>query len=97
MIQWDYPPRCLSPHVASPRSHCEPLKWNAPASEGKVRVVRWTCDCGSLFYELCQTNGLRFIRRTKRTEGTPWVEESDHWPTAEADAMWTALLFGLVR
>lgn len=97
MIQWEYPPRCLSPHVASPRSHCEALRWNAPAMRERVRVVRWTCDCESVFYELCQTGRLRFIRRTKRLEGGSLTEESHRWPDAEADAMWTALLFGLVR
>ncbi|GAA3111567.1 hypothetical protein [Streptosporangium carneum] len=99
MIEWDYPPRCQSPHVASPRSHCERLTWNAPREreKGRVRVVRWTCDCEAIFFELCQAGGLRFIRRTKRTAGNPLVEESDRWPATEADAVWAALLFGLVR
>ncbi|MFD0883030.1 hypothetical protein ACFQ08_00400 [Streptosporangium algeriense] len=97
MIQWEYPPRCLSLHVASPRSHCEALSWNAPATREKVRVVQWTCDCEAVFYELCRAGGLCFIRRTRRTAGGPSVVESDRWPAAEADAMWTALLFGLVR
>ncbi|MBB4918468.1 hypothetical protein [Streptosporangium saharense] len=97
MTRWDYPPRCISPHVASPRSHCEILTWNAPAEWEKARTVRWTCDCGSVFFELCQADGLRFIRRTRRTAGGPMIEESDRWPTVEADAMWNALLFGLIR
>ncbi|MEV7010518.1 hypothetical protein [Streptosporangium sp. NPDC051022] len=61
------------------------------------RVIRWTCECDPVFFEFVQANGLRFIRRTKRTSKPPLVEESDHWPAAEADAMWSALLFGLVR
>jgi hypothetical protein len=99
MILWDYPPRCLGPHVASPRSHCETLAWNAPGERRRerVRVVRRTCDCETVFFELCQAGGLRFIRRTKRTAETPLVEESDRWPAAEADTTWTALLFGLAR
>ncbi|MFI7534891.1 hypothetical protein [Streptosporangium sp. NPDC049376] len=97
MIQWEYPPRCLSPHVASPRSHYEPLIWSAPRTREKARAVQWTCDCETVFYELCQAGGLRFIRRTRRTVGGPSIAESDRWPIAEADAMWTALLFGLVR
>ncbi|GAA3111659.1 hypothetical protein [Streptosporangium carneum] len=97
MILWDYPPRCQGPHVASPRSHCEALRWNAPHRKGHTKAVRWTCDCETTFFELCQADDLRFIRRTKRTAGNPLVEESDRWPAAEADAMWTALLFGLVR
>ncbi|MFF4414903.1 hypothetical protein ACFYY8_20445 [Streptosporangium sp. NPDC001559] len=88
-----------SSHVAAPRSHCEALAWNAPGLRRweRVRVVRRTCDCETVFYELCQAGSLRFIRRTMRTAGAPQVEESDRWLAAEADAMWTALLFGLVR
>ncbi|GAA3111699.1 hypothetical protein [Streptosporangium carneum] len=97
MIKWDCPPRCLSTHAAPARSHCETLTWTAPPERAQARVIRWTCDCETVFFELCQADGLRFIRRTKRTGRKLLVEESDHWPPGEADAMWTALLFGLVR
>lgn len=98
MIQWDYPPRCLSPHVSPARSHCEPLTWNAPQSEEeRSRPVRWTCDCNPVFYELCQAGDRTFIRRTERRQGRRLVVESDRWPAPEANGMWNALLCGLVR
>lgn len=59
--------------------------------------MRWTCDCDPAFYELCQSGGLRFIRRTVRARNNPSIDESDHWPAGEADAMWIALLHGLAR
>ncbi|MFF3445039.1 hypothetical protein [Streptosporangium sp. NPDC002721] len=94
MVSWDYSPRCLSPHVLPARSHCEPLTWHPLRGDGQARVVRWTCDCDALFYELCQAGGLRFIRRTRRHHA---IDESDRWQAQEADAMWIALLHGLVR
>lgn len=98
MIRWDYPPRCLSPHVSPPRSHCEALSWNAPPREGeRTRLITWTCDCGPVLFELHQAGGLRFIRRTARGQGGVSIAESDRWPAREADAMWNALLCGLVR
>lgn len=97
VIHRDGPPRCLNPHVPSPQSHCEALAWNAPSSGGGVRIVRRTCDCEAIFYELCQSDDLRFVRRTRRTPGHSRVEESRHWPVPEADALWAALLAGLVR
>ena len=98
MIQWDYPPRCRDPHVLPARSHCEALLWNAPETSGdrrRVRIVTWTC--GAAYFELCEADGLRFIRRTKRVRSRLSIAESDRWPPGEADAMWTALLHGLVR
>lgn len=100
MIQWEYPPRCRDPHVLSARSHCEALLWNAPKDprgKERVRLVTWTCDCGPAFFELCEAGGMRFIRRTQRVRGTLSIKETDRWPPGEADAMWTALLHGLVQ
>ncbi|GAA3413753.1 hypothetical protein GCM10018952_31590 [Streptosporangium vulgare] len=97
MIRWDHPPRCLSPHVLPVRSHCEEMTWHPARGDGQARVVRWTCDCDAAFYELCQAGGLRFIRRTTRARNNPSIDESDHWPAGEAEAMWIALLHGLVR
>ncbi|MGW0592261.1 hypothetical protein [Streptosporangium sp. NPDC002607] len=62
-----------------------------------MRVLRWTCDCGPTLYELCQVNELRFVRRTERVPAGPSIGESDRWQAPEADAMWIALLHGLVR
>ncbi|MEU4832282.1 hypothetical protein [Streptosporangium sp. NPDC023615] len=79
------------------RSHPEPLTWHPVREDEQVRIVRWTCDCEPVLYELCQAGGPRFIRRTTRARNTPSVHESDRRPAAEADALWIALLHGLVR
>ncbi|WP_343965499.1 hypothetical protein [Streptosporangium amethystogenes] len=60
-------------------------------------MLKWTCDCGPTLYELCQVGELRLIRRTERVPGEPAIDESDRWQAPEADAMWIALLHGLVR
>ncbi|MFC4007820.1 hypothetical protein ACFOY2_11340 [Nonomuraea purpurea] len=94
----DRPPRCLSPHVSPPTSHCERLNWTAPDRwlfDG--RVLRWTCDCTGSFYELRQAGGLRFIRWTLREQETDVIRVSDPWPAKVADAQWTALLMGHLR
>ncbi|MEU8206329.1 hypothetical protein [Streptosporangium sp. NPDC049046] len=98
MVRWDCPPRCLSPHVSPVRSHFEELTWHPSHGDGRVRVLRWTCDCEPVFYELCQASGLRFLRRTRRAApGRASVAESDRWQAQETDEMWIALLHGLVR
>ncbi|GAA0827653.1 hypothetical protein ACFQVD_21605 [Streptosporangium amethystogenes subsp. fukuiense] len=97
MVRWDCPPRCLSPHVLPTRSHYETLTWHLPNGDEKARVLKWTCDCGPTLYELCQVGELRLIRRTERVPGEPAIDESDRWQAPEADAMWIALLHGLVR
>ncbi|MGJ6967463.1 hypothetical protein ACSDR0_36645 [Streptosporangium sp. G11] len=94
MISWDYSPRCISPHVLPARSHSETLTWHPLRRDRQARVARWTCDCDTLFYELRQAGGLRFIRRTRRHHA---IDKSDRWQAQEADAMWIALLHGLVR
>lgn len=91
----DRPPQCLSPHVKPPTSHCERLIWTVPNSRGSHgRVLRWTCDCEGLFYELRQAGGLRFIRRTRSDQGVAVIEDSEQWSAGIADAQWSALLSG---
>ncbi|MGC5010741.1 hypothetical protein ACLQ2R_08260 [Streptosporangium sp. DT93] len=79
------------------RSHHEPLTWHPVRGDEQVRIVRWTCDCDPVFYELCQAGGRRFIRRTTRAQNNPSIHESNRYPVAEADALWAALLHGLAR
>ncbi|GAA2876000.1 hypothetical protein GCM10010517_37050 [Streptosporangium fragile] len=62
-----------------------------------MRVIAWTCECQDVFYELCQTGGQAFIRRTVKTGKGRGVRETCRWRVAEAQAMWTALLSGLAR
>jgi hypothetical protein len=91
----DRPPQCLSPHVKPPTSHYEQLIWTVPSNRGSDgRVLRWTCDCEGLFYELRQTGGLRFIRRTRTDQGVVVIEDSEQWRAGIADAQWSALLSG---
>lgn len=94
-----YPPRCQSPHVPVPSSHCERLVWTPPREgEGAGRSIRWTCDCRSPVYELVQLGGLQFIRRTRRTViGGSVAEESPRWVAKVAGDQWSALLSGHVR
>ncbi|WP_189239974.1 hypothetical protein [Planomonospora parontospora] len=60
-------------------------------------MIAWTCKCRVPFYELCEAGGQAFIRRTVY-EGNGWkVRETSRRRSAEAHAMWTALLSGLAR
>ncbi|GGO77134.1 hypothetical protein [Nonomuraea cavernae] len=63
-----------------------------------MRVRDHTCDCQAVFYELCQSGGLRFIRRTSRKDGRRMVVEESPWViAAEADILWRRLLEGRAR
>ena len=93
-----FPPRCMAPHVSAVTSHYERLTWNPPrGGEPDGRVLRWTCDCHEVVYELIALGGLRFIRRTDRRGGRTVAHESDRWSIHVADSMWSALLLGHVR
>ena len=95
---WRYPPHCTAPHVSAVQSHYEELIWNAPrGGEPTGRVLRWTCDCTEVFYELITLGGLRFIRRTALRDGKSVIHESDRWSLHAANAMWDALLMGNAR
>ncbi|GGL50598.1 hypothetical protein GCM10014719_59910 [Planomonospora parontospora subsp. antibiotica] len=88
---------CLSPHLPLPQSQCKRLDWHPPRLGERVRVIAWTCKCRVPFYELCEAGGQAFIRRTVY-EGNGWkVRETSRRRSAEAHAMWTALLSGLAR
>ncbi|MFC4016084.1 hypothetical protein ACFOY2_53360 [Nonomuraea purpurea] len=94
----DEKPRCFSAHPMPAAEDCEELNWIVPRQEERlVRVIAWTCDCAAIFYELCQTGGLRFIRRNHNKQGTWTIAESDRWPARQAAAQWTALLLGHLR
>ncbi len=64
---------------------------------GRVRVRDYTCDCQSSWYELCQSGGVRFIRRTSRRGGRMVVEECQRESVARIDALWAKLLTGAAR
>ena len=95
---WRFPPHCSAPHVLAVQPHCEELAWHPPREgEPPGRVLRWTCDCTEVFYELVAFGGLRFIRRTALRAGKTVIHESDRWSFHAANAMWGALLMGRAR
>ncbi|WP_433515937.1 hypothetical protein ACQP2T_10345 [Nonomuraea sp. CA-143628] len=98
MSHWRFPPHCTAPHVSTVQSHYDQLAWNAPRGGGPDgRVMRWTCDCDEVFYELIALGGLRFIRRIALQNRKTVIHESDRWSFSVANAMWTALLSGHAR
>ncbi|MFC7646314.1 hypothetical protein ACFQX6_41300 [Streptosporangium lutulentum] len=42
----------------------------------RLRVIIWTCCCRATLYELCQTGGQAFIRRTLQLDGDRQVHET---------------------
>lgn len=97
MIRWEFPPRCVSPHVPV-RPEYEALVWTPPPEgEPGARVLRWTCDCQPVVYELLTLGGVGYIRRTMSVRGKKVVHETDRWIDQVADAFWSSLLFGHVR
>lgn len=93
-----FPPRCQSPHVSAAQSHCERVSWDPPREdEGEGRLIRWTCGCSLVVYELVQMGGVQFIRRTQRRKGKPLVHETQRWIAKVAESNWNALLCGHLR
>ncbi|SNT57237.1 hypothetical protein SAMN05216276_106620 [Streptosporangium subroseum] len=89
---------CLSPHVAMPQRDHMRLVWREPyQGVTRLRVITWTCRCRATLYELCQTGGQAFIRRTLQLDGDRQVHETYRWPIQEAGDVWRALLSGEAR
>jgi hypothetical protein len=92
------PDDCLGHHVPAARLDCLRIDWYLPSPQGeRVRVRAHTCDCQASFYELCQSGGMRFIRRTTRHGGRVVIEESERGVAAHTDAVWAMLLKGAAR
>ncbi|GGO78239.1 hypothetical protein GCM10012289_59780 [Nonomuraea cavernae] len=92
-----YPPRCESPHVPDSAEY-EPLTWMSPREgEPEARVLRWTCDCQPVVYELVTLGGVRYIRRIQTLKERRLIHETDRWIDRVAEGLWNALLFGHVR
>lgn len=95
---WWYPTRCSAPHVPRASSDYESFLWRSPREgEPDPRVLRWTCDCQPVVYELVMLGGALFIRRTQTLMGHKVVHETDRWTTSVAKGFWSSLLFGHVR
>ncbi|WP_157248525.1 hypothetical protein [Nonomuraea typhae] len=88
---------CLAPHPTPPREDCLRVTWLEPRGDDRCRVIAWTCDCRRLYFELCASGGLTFVRRTVRE--TEWIvtAETHRGPLLETEKIWTALLHGLAR
>ena len=86
---------CLAAHVPRPRPGHVSLQWAPPrAPWERVRVRDYTCTCQLVSYELCQTGGLFFIRRTRRDDGGILIDECPRFSPAGITAMWMRLLQG---
>jgi hypothetical protein len=86
-----------SPHVARAQSDHEAIEWHAPQGGGRVRVTEWTCDCLATFYELCQSGGVAFIRKTIQRDGSPETYETFRGPVRRVRKLWDELLTGQAR
>lgn len=87
---------CLSPHLPSPQASCVKLDWYPARPDGRPRTIAWTCDCRSVYYELCEAAGLGFIRRVAKV-GQGVVAETHRVRVGESRVMWAALLAGTAR
>ncbi|MEU9887067.1 hypothetical protein [Sphaerisporangium sp. NPDC051011] len=88
---------CLSPHLPIPQTGCQRLVWLPPGDSSRVRVLAWTCDCRSVFFELCHAGGMAFIRRTVQKRKAPEVTETHRMGVAEGRQVWQAILVGMAR
>ncbi|MFD1536855.1 hypothetical protein [Nonomuraea guangzhouensis] len=89
---------CLSPHVAMVQRDHVRLEWRTPYPVlARARVVAWTCFCRTTVYELCESAGQAYIRRTVQFGREHEVHETSIRPINETRAIWTGLLSGRAR
>ncbi|GAB1821087.1 hypothetical protein HerbRD11066_42510 [Herbidospora sp. RD11066] len=81
---------CLSPHPGRAQEDQRELMWRAPVGDRPPRVIEWTCDCLPTVYELCESGGQAYLRRTSRGK----VEETPRVNVNEGRAIWSDLLAG---
>ncbi|MFF4775367.1 hypothetical protein ACFY05_21160 [Microtetraspora fusca] len=89
--------RHLSPHLGRPQPDAEPLIWLSRQPTGRERVLAWTCDCRAVYFELIQSGGVAFIRKTIQNERGHVIFETHRWPIRHAWRTWTAVLTGQIR
>ncbi|MEV0384207.1 hypothetical protein [Nonomuraea sp. NPDC050643] len=86
-----------SPHVPVPGPGCEKLTWEPLGPGGmKARVRDYTCDCQPTYYELCQSGGQHFIRRTRRIGDEVVVDECARGRHTKTIVIWGKLLAAMV-
>ncbi|MEQ4718260.1 hypothetical protein [Nonomuraea sp. B19D2] len=85
----------LAPHVPDPRPGHLTMSWiPARLLAERVRVRDYTCACAPTCYELCQSGGEYFIRRSRRIDEEVVIEETHRTIYAKALVAWTRLLDG---
>ncbi|MBB5960921.1 hypothetical protein FHS22_000159 [Planomonospora venezuelensis] len=91
--------RCcrISPHIPHAQGDCRRIEWTSPQSTGRELVLAWTCACRARFFELIQSGGVCFIRRTTQKTPAAEVEESYRMSARKARKLWDALLTGEAR
>ncbi|MGV9377880.1 hypothetical protein ACWDRB_18800 [Nonomuraea sp. NPDC003707] len=94
----DWPCCQIAAHVPDPQPDHAVIKWYPSSPRAvRVRVRDYTCACKPTFYELCQSGGQYFIRRTRRFRQKVLIEESLWNTQASVLAIWTSLLDGTGR
>lgn len=89
---------CLSPHVAMIQRDHMRLEWRTPYPMlARARVVAWTCYCRPTVYELCESAGQAYIRRTVHLDQKQEVHETSIRPINETRPIWLGLLSGRAR
>ena len=79
----DEPDRLHGAHVPIRRGSVRQLQWWEPTPAERVRVLAWTCDCQARFYELCQSGGMVYIRRTVQKDDGPEIAETRRLPVRQ--------------
>ncbi|MFG1960775.1 hypothetical protein [Nonomuraea sp. NPDC049028] len=94
----DIYPDFHGPHAGEQRPDAETITWLAPMSRFPcVRVIRHTCECQEVIYELCTSGGLAWVRVTERAKSGPVIRESHPGPYGAAEELWTKFMTGQVR
>lgn len=88
---------CMSPHVPVRQTNYRKLAWFPYSGGERVRVLAWTCECGSVIYELCESGGRAFVRRTVQDEKSPEISETHRVQVDESRAVWAAILTGMAK
>lgn len=88
---------CLSPHVPVRQSNHTKLAWFPSTGGDRVRVLAWTCECRAVIYELCESGGRTYVRRTVQEEKGPKISETHRMQASEGRAVWTTILTGMAK
>ncbi|WP_049567913.1 hypothetical protein [Nonomuraea sp. SBT364] len=80
-------------HVPAGRDVELAIAWSPEAVRASpVRVRDYTCPCREPYYELCQAEGRRFIRRVHLVKDQSITVESPRDSAASINELWVRLL-----